>query len=64
MTDVILYTRVGSERKEIWSGRLAAIPRVGDSVVLNDGDTNYTVKSVEHWLAGSRQRGSVAIYAR
>lgn len=52
---VEIYTGLGSQRRKIWEGEVATLPRVGERVVIDeDGDYGYTVEYVHHWLATAK----------
>lgn len=49
---VEIYAGLGSQKKRIWKGELATLPRIGEDVVLDkEGSEGYTVERIHHWLA-------------
>lgn len=60
-----VHTGLGSGRREVWSGNVDAVPRVGEYVTWDNGDTGGYVESVTHWLSKARNKPShVEIYVR
>jgi hypothetical protein len=65
MAYIEVYVGLGTQRREVWSGNVEAVPRVGEQVTWDNGDSCGQVQRVTHWLQKSKNKPSyVEVYVR
>lgn len=64
MVKVTFYVGLGSQKREIWSGALEVLPRIGEQIVVGTGATGYSVEYIHHLLPLGRRKQIVDIYVR
>lgn len=64
MVKVTFYIGLGSQKRDIWSGALEALPRISEQIVVGTGATGYTVEYVHHLLPLGKRKHIVEIYVR